>query len=120
MADILYLRNGEIAASANSSYSLRRERVVGILGGHKKKGTNMSKPLTTQKTVIDIVKEFEQGIIAIPEIQRDVVWNASQIKSLLDSISRGYPCGSIILWEPRERDKTLVKAMIRPERLSNF
>lgn len=80
----------------------------------------MSKPLTTQKTVTDIVKEFEQGIIAIPEIQRDVVWDASQIKSLLDSILRGYPCGSIILWEPRERDKTLVKAMIRPERLSNF
>lgn len=76
--------------------------------------------MITTLTVGKIVEKFENGEIAIPEIQRDVVWDATQVKSLLDSIIRGYPCGSIILWEPRERDKGLVKAIIRPERLQNF
>ena len=60
---------------------------------------------------------FESGNIAVPEIQRDVVWGADQVKDLIDSISRSYPCGSLILWEPREKDRGLVRSMIRPERL---
>jgi hypothetical protein len=72
--------------------------------------------ITTSKSVAEIADEFESENIAIPEIQRDVVWKSDQIKSLIDSISSGYPCGSLIYWEPRERDKQLVKLMIRPER----
>ncbi len=75
--------------------------------------------LSIQKSVAEIVDEFQSGDIAIPEIQRDVVWTADQIKALIDSISRGYPCGALIYWEPREKDETLVKSMIRPERLSS-
>jgi hypothetical protein len=72
--------------------------------------------ITTSKSVAEIAEEFESENIAVPEIQRDVVWKADQIKSLIDSISRGYPCGSLIYWEPREKDKQVVKSMIRPER----
>lgn len=75
--------------------------------------------IPTQMSVQELVKEFSNGTIGIPEIQRDVVWDSSQIKSLLDSILRGYPCGSIILWEPREKDKHLIKSWIRPERLKS-
>jgi hypothetical protein len=74
--------------------------------------------ITTSKSVAEIADEFESEAIAIPEIQRDVVWSADQIKSLIDSISRGYPCGSLIYWQPREKDKQIVRSMIRPERQS--
>lgn len=76
--------------------------------------------ITTVKSVSEIISDFQTGNIAIPEIQRDVVWSSEQIKDLVDSISRGYPCGALIFWEPREKDHLLVKSMIRPERLELY
>jgi hypothetical protein len=76
--------------------------------------------ITTVKSVSELISDFQTGKIAIPEIQRDVVWTSEQIKDLIDSISRGYPCGALIFWEPREKDEKLVKSMIRPERLEHY
>jgi len=36
--------------------------------------------------------------IAIPEIQRPFVWDATKVRSLLDSLYRGYPVGYLIAW----------------------
>lgn len=77
----------------------------------------MENLISTVKSVSELIGEFQAGDIAIPEIQRDVVWNSDQVKSLIDSISQGYPCGALILWEPREKDASLVRSMVRPERL---
>lgn len=38
--------------------------------------------------------------LRLPTIQREFVWDAEEIKELLDSIIKGYPIGSIILWKP--------------------
>src|SRR5437763_13815896 len=78
----------------------------------------MGNLLSIVKSVSEIVEDFETENLAIPEIQRDVVWSADQTKDLIDSISQDYPCGALIYWEPRERDKQLVRSMIKPERLS--
>lgn len=40
--------------------------------------------------------------IRLPEIQRDYVWKSSQIAWLLDSLYRGYPSGTLLLWESDE------------------
>lgn len=80
----------------------------------------MENLIPTLKSVSEVIEEFKNGNIAIPEIQRDVVWSADQIKNLIDSITRGYPCGSLIFWEPREKDGQLVRSMIRPERLAQL
>lgn len=37
--------------------------------------------------------------IAIPEIQRPFVWDASQVRDLLDSLYQGFPVGYIIVWK---------------------
>jgi hypothetical protein len=81
---------------------------------------SMGNIISSNYTVSQLVKMFRLGEIGIPEIQRDVVWDSDDIKKLIDSINRGFPCGSLILWEPRERDKSLVRAMIRPERHAYF
>lgn len=78
----------------------------------------MEKLLPTQMPVSQLVDLFQRGKIAIPEIQRDVVWKADKVKELIDSINQSYPCGSLILWQPREKDHSLVRSMIRPERLA--
>ena len=40
----------------------------------------------------------KSGEIAIPEIQRPVVWEATKVRNLLDSLYRGYPVGYLIAW----------------------
>ena len=40
----------------------------------------------------------KSGEIAIPEIQRPFVWEASKVRDLLDSLYRGYPVGYLIAW----------------------
>ena len=37
--------------------------------------------------------------IAIPEIQRPFVWDAAQVRDLLDSLYQGFPVGYIIVWK---------------------
>ncbi|WP_438040180.1 GmrSD restriction endonuclease domain-containing protein [Sorangium sp. So ce128] len=39
--------------------------------------------------------------LVLPDIQRDFVWKADQIRLLMDSIMRGYPFGSLLLWQTR-------------------
>ena len=65
----------------------------------------MEKLDSMTKSVSQLIADFEAGDIAVPEIQRDIVWTDEQVKSLIDSIFNGYPCGSLILWEPRASDK---------------
>ena len=36
--------------------------------------------------------------IAIPEIQRPFVWNATKVRDLMDSLYQGYPIGYLIAW----------------------
>lgn len=40
----------------------------------------------------------KSGEIAIPEIQRPFVWDASKVRDLMDSLYRGYPVGYVITW----------------------
>lgn len=40
----------------------------------------------------------KSGEIAIPEIQRPFVWDATKIRNLLDSLYQGYPVGYLIAW----------------------
>jgi hypothetical protein len=40
----------------------------------------------------------KSGEIAIPEIQRPFVWEATKVRSLLDSLYQGYPIGYLISW----------------------
>jgi hypothetical protein len=47
------------------------------------------------ETLLTWVKSKE---IAIPEIQRPFVWDATKVRNLLDSLYRGYPVGYLIAW----------------------
>lgn len=47
------------------------------------------------ETVLSWVKS---GEIAIPEIQRPFVWDATKVRDLMDSLYQGYPVGYIIAW----------------------
>lgn len=42
---------------------------------------------------------IERGDLVLPEMQRRYVWRSTQVRDLLDSLYRGYPTGSVLMWE---------------------
>ena len=50
-------------------------------------------------SVNQLVANIEKGYIQKPEMQREYVWQGTRVRDLLDSLYRGYPSGTILLWE---------------------
>ncbi|WPK10745.1 DUF262 domain-containing protein [Lysinibacillus louembei] len=51
----------------------------------------------------ELVLKVKTGDIKLPKFQRPFVWKKKDILSLLDSIYKGYPIGSILLWFTKEK-----------------
>lgn len=51
-----------------------------------------------QYLIESVLARVREGEIAIPEIQRPFVWEASQVRDLLDSLYQGFPVGYLIAW----------------------
>lgn len=56
--------------------------------------------------LVNFLDDVASGIIRVPVFQRDFVWDERQMRELFDSISRGYPIGSLLLWKPNEKFKS--------------
>ena len=52
----------------------------------------------TPHAIETILTWVKTGEIAIPEIQRPFVWEATKVRNLLDSLYQGYPVGYLIAW----------------------
>ena len=52
----------------------------------------------TPHPVETLLTWVKSGEIAIPEIQRPFVWDATKVRNLLDSLYQGYPVGYLISW----------------------
>lgn len=64
---------------------------------------NFEQPKPDSKKYSDLINEIQKGIIKIPKFQRDFVWTIDKTAKLLDSILKGYPIGTFILWQTDER-----------------
>lgn len=51
-----------------------------------------------QHLIETILSWVKSGEIAIPEIQRPFVWDATKVRDLMDSLYQGFPVGYIIAW----------------------
>lgn len=56
------------------------------------------RPLTVER----LINEYNSGQIVIPEFQRDYVWKKGKAPLLLDSLYKGYPISSLLLWQSDE------------------
>ncbi|MDR6539469.1 DUF262 domain-containing protein [Variovorax soli] len=52
----------------------------------------------TPHAIETLLTWVKSGEIAIPEIQRPFVWDATKVRNLLDSLYQGYPVGYLIAW----------------------
>ncbi len=62
----------------------------------------MSDPITIKK----LIERISNGDIRVPAFQRNYVWEADQVAFLLDSIYKGFPIGTVILWKTDKRLST--------------
>lgn len=67
----------------------------------------MYQPEPQSMTFSILIHDIDKGIIKIPQFQRDFVWSKEQSAKLLDSILKGYPIGTFILWETEERLRSI-------------
>jgi hypothetical protein len=52
----------------------------------------------TPEKITSLADRVLDGEIRLPKFQREFVWSKQQVLDLLDSIARGYPIGSFLLW----------------------
>ena len=52
--------------------------------------------------VKQLIDDYRAGLIVIPEFQREYVWKPVKAAKLIDSLYRGYPVSSLLLWHSTE------------------
>ena len=55
--------------------------------------------------VRQLVEDYRTGRIVIPEFQREYVWRRSKAPRLIDSLFRGFPVSSFLLWQSSEETR---------------
>lgn len=53
-------------------------------------------------TIPSIIDHIKRGQVRVPAFQRGFVWTPEKAALLMDSIYRGYPVGSVLVWETKE------------------
>jgi hypothetical protein len=58
----------------------------------------MADPLNIRK----LMEELLSGRMRVPNFQRGFVWDPERVSYLMDSIYKGYPFGSVLLWRTKQ------------------
>ncbi|MFI5990810.1 DUF262 domain-containing protein [Streptomyces sp. NPDC051362] len=66
-------------------------------------GRKAQDPDSNVPRLVTVVDRVLEGDVVLPKFQRNFVWTRQQILDLLDSVSRNYPIGSILLWQSTEQ-----------------
>ena len=51
----------------------------------------------TPLTIANVIEDISRNRYILPSIQREYVWDTTQIETLFDSLMRGYPIGALVL-----------------------
>lgn len=51
-----------------------------------------------QRSIASLLGDIEQGLIALPDLQRQFVWEDTGARQLLDSLFLGFPVGTLVFW----------------------
>ena len=60
-------------------------------------------PENQSKKYARLFNDIDSGQTKIPQFQRDFVWDKARTATLIDSILKGFPIGTFILWKTKER-----------------
>lgn len=69
--------------------------------------------MTGEMKILDLLREIDAGELILPEFQRGYVWGPKQVKEFINSLYKGYPTGSFLIWKTPQAQK------IRGDQLKN-
>ena len=67
----------------------------------------MQPPQPASRALSFIIHEIERGSVKVPQFQRDFVWSKDKSAQLMDSLLRGFPIGTFILWKTDEQLRSI-------------
>ncbi|MBI5253682.1 MAG: DUF262 domain-containing protein [Euryarchaeota archaeon] len=79
----------------------------------------MAEPIIKQFDLEELLDYIEKRNVAIPEFQRGYVWKEKQVKDLFDSLVKGYPIGSFIVWKTNQKMGTRRHLFVKEPKSSN-
>lgn len=54
-------------------------------------------------SIRNLIEKVSAGTVRIPAFQRGFVWDGERVAFFMDSLYKGYPYGSILLWRTRSQ-----------------
>lgn len=63
------------------------------------------------KTINELLIDIERGRVALPDMQREFIWENTQIRDLVDSLYKNHPIGMILLWQTNPDDNVPITAI---------
>lgn len=61
---------------------------------------------TKEYSLQKILLEIEDGELGLPDLQRPFKWKSVKVRDLFDSMYKGFPVGTLLLWKQDEKTKT--------------
>lgn len=81
--------------------------------GAQRPGLLERRPEAGTYKVEDLLDHVRRGRVRIPHFQRPLKWKREDALQLLDSMYRGYPVGTLLLWETHAPAEELVFGSVR-------
>jgi len=67
----------------------------------------LSRPEARVESVESLVRRVQSGGLRIPYFQRGLRWDSVDVRSLFDSMSKGLPVGSLLMWKKEAASATI-------------
>jgi len=61
------------------------------------------------QTIAKAVEKIQKQSCLLPAIQREIVWDRDQIVDLYDSVLQGYPIGTFLFWDIKDKNRDKYK-----------
>ena len=71
-------------------------------------------------TIRELVTKIENNIIQLPVFQRSFVWDGNKVQKFVESLYKGYPTGSFLMWTVTKRNKEIQFLVDGQQRLTSI
>ena len=55
----------------------------------------------------EVVTKIDKKVVQLPVFQRHFVWDGGKVQRLIESLYKGYPTGSFLMWTVYKRNKEI-------------
>ena len=74
-----------------------------------KRGVRYRMAYQTPLTIEEVIQDISKNKYILPSIQREYVWNTTQIETLFDSLIQDYPIDAFLFWNVcKEKKITMI------------